>query len=329
MKWFLLLAFITLVVSGILNKEKLPFWNKEKPRNNTSGNISQEENEGEPNGDEPDPIKNSEPDKIDPIEEKYPIPDFKPIEELVGNWKKIPASAFPRQVTLKAKAKYVFAGGAGSSTAPAGGKTFAISSSGDKLVITPNKQSNVRGTISINDTNYKEILGDEYEKYKQRKKREVYAQRERARAIAATEIETNQTTSSTNTNENQENLGQIQESLSMSINGRVTSISRISKEKLSDYENEIGKMPEAENDGRVPIMARSIRSGDISEIKLNEISYWGPIRYEIVDNRAYWTATVNYKTTSLFGTFPTEAMALMRNGKVENWLYTGSLEEVP
>jgi len=128
-------------------------------------------------------------------------------------------------------------------------------------------------------------------------------------------VETTQTTSSANTNESQSN--------------RVTSISRISKEKLSDYENEIGKMPEAENDGRVPIMMRSIRSGDVSEIRLNEISYWGPIRYEIVDNRAYWTATVNYKTTSLFGTFPTEAMALMRNGKVENWLYTGSLEEVP
>ena len=315
MKWFLLLVFVALIVSGILNKEKLPFWNKEKPRNNTPGNISQDENEDELDKDKPNLIKNSEPDQVDPIEKKYPIPDFKPIEELVGNWKKIPASAFPRQVTLKAKAKYVFAGGAGSSTAPAGGKTFAISFSGDKLVITPNKESNVRGTISINDTNYKEILGDEYEKYKQRKKREVYAQRERARVIAATEVETNQTTSSPNTNESRAN--------------RVTSISRISKEKLSDYENEIGKMPEAEDDGRVSIMVRSIRSGDVSEIKLNEISYWGPIRYEIVDNRAYWTATVNYKTTSLFGTFPTEAMALMRNGKVENWLYTGSLEEVP
>ena len=315
MKWFLLLVFVALIVSGILNKEKLPFWNKEKPRNNTPGNISQDENEDELDQDKPNIIKNSEPDQVDPIEKKYPIPDFKPIEELVGNWKKIPASAFPRQVTLKAKAKYVFAGGAGSSTAPAGGKTFAISFSGDKLVITPNEKSNVRGTISINDTNYKEILGDEYEKYQQRKKREVYAQRERARVIAATEVETNQTTSSPNTNESRAN--------------RVTSISQISKEKLSDYENEIGKMPEAEDDGRVSIMVRSIRSGDVTEIKLNEISYWGPIRYEIVDNRAYWTATVNYKTTSLFGTFPTEAMALMRNGKVENWLYTGSLEEVP
>ncbi|MED5457242.1 MAG: hypothetical protein VX428_07000, partial [Verrucomicrobiota bacterium] len=103
MKWFLLLVFVALIVSGILNKEKLPFWNKEKPRNNTPGNISKDENEDELDKDKPNLIKNSEPDQVDPIEEKYPIPDFKPIEELVGNWKKIPASAFPRQVTLKAK----------------------------------------------------------------------------------------------------------------------------------------------------------------------------------------------------------------------------------
>ena len=243
------------------------------------------------------------------------MPEFQPIEQLVGNWKQIPPSAFPRKVTLKAKAKYIFAGGAGSSTAPAGANTFAISLSGEKLVITPNTQSNVRGTISIDDTDYKEILGEEYEKYKQRKKKEVYARRVRAREIAESEIELAQETSSTNTSQSRPN--------------QVTSISRIPKDQLSDYENEIGEMPEADSDGRVPIMVSSIRSGAVSEIRLNEISYWGPIRYEIVDNRAYWTATVNYKTTSLFGTFPTEAMALMRNGKVENWLYTGSLEEVP
>lgn len=315
MKWFFLLALAALITFGILNKEKLPFLNKEEPLDKSSAPITENDNDVETNNNEPENIDKNEPPLVDPIEEKYPMPEFQPIEQLVGNWKQIPPSAFPRKVTLKAKAKYIFAGGAGSSTAPAGAKTFAISLSGENLVITPNTQSNVRGTISIDDTDYKEILGEEYEKYKQRKKKEVYARRVRAREIAESEIELAQETSSTNTSQSRPN--------------QVTSISRIPKDQLSDYENEIGEMPEADNDGRVPIMVSSIRSGAVSEIRLNEISYWGPIRYEIVDNRAYWTATVNYKTTSLFGTFPTEAMALMRNGKVENWLYTGSLEEVP
>ena len=315
MKWFFLLALAALITFGILNKEKLPFLNKEDPLDKSSAPITENDNDAETNNNEPENINKNEPPLVDPIEEKYPMPEFQPIEQLVGNWKQIPPSAFPRKVTLKAKAKYIFAGGAGSSTAPAGANTFAISLSGENLVITPNTQSNVRGTISIDDTDYKEILGEEYEKYKQRKKKEVYARRVRAREIAESEIELAQETSSTNTSQSRPN--------------QVTSISRIPKDQLSDYENEIGEMPEADNDGRVPIMVSSIRSGAVSEIRLNEISYWGPIRYEIVDNRAYWTATVNYKTTSLFGTFPTEAMALMRNGKVENWLYTGSLEEVP
>ena len=315
MKWFFLLALAALITFGILNKEKLPFLNKEEPLDKSSAPITENDNDAETNNNEPENINKNEPPLVDPIEEKYPMPEFQPIEELVGNWRQIPPSAFPRKVTLKAKAKYIFAGGAGSSTAPAGAKTFAISLSGENLVITPNTQSKVRGTISIDNTDYKEILGEEYEKYKQRKKKEVYARRVRAREIAESEVELAQETSSTNTSQSRPN--------------QVTSISRIPKDQLSDYENEIGKMPEADNDGRVPIMVSSIRSGAVSEIRLNEISYWGPIRYEIVDNRAYWTATVNYKTTSLFGTFPTEAMALMRNGKVENWLYTGSLEEVP
>ena len=315
MKWFFLIALAALITFGILNKEKLPFLNKEDPLDKSSAPITENDNDAETNNNEPENINKNEPPLVDPIEEKYPMPEFQPIEQLVGNWKQIPSSAFPRKVTLKAKAKYIFAGGAGSSTAPAGANTFAISLSGENLVITPNTQSNVRGTISIDDTDYKEILGEEYEKYKQRKKKEVYARRVRAREIAESEIELAQETSSTNTSQSRPN--------------QVTSISRIPKDQISDYENEIGEMPEADNDGRVPIMVSSIRSGAVSEIRLNEISYWGPIRYEIVDNRAYWTATVNYKTTSLFGTFPTEAMALMRNGKVENWLYTGSLEEVP
>ena len=315
MKWFFLLTLAALITFGILNKEKLPFLNKEDPLDKSSAPITENDNDAETNNNEPENIDKNEPPLVDPIEEKYPMPEFQPIEQLVGNWKQIPPSAFPRKVTLKAKAKYIFAGGAGSSTAPAGAKTFAISLSGENLVITPNTQSKVRGTISIDDTDYKEILGEEYEKYKQRKKKEVYARRVRAREIAESEVELAQKTSSNNTSQSRPN--------------QVTSISRIPKDQLSDYENEIGEMPEADNDGRVPIMVSSIRSGAVSEIRLNEISYWGPIRYEIVDNRAYWTATVNYKTTSLFGTFPTEAMALMRNGKVENWLYTGSLEEVP
>ena len=312
MKWLIILLLGAMGVIGFMNWGKInDFLNKKKgseskelstvkPLNNTNPSIPEKGN-----------VITKQNPQIDPIEEKYPFPDFKPIENLVGNWKKIPNSAFPRQVTVKVKAKYIFAGGAGSSTIPAGRKTTALSFSGNQLIIAPSAQSKIRGQILIDDTDYKEILGFEYVKYKNRKRKEVMTQRQRARLIAAAE----------------EKNFNTQSIPSQSVT--IATASKLPKARIAEYENRIGKIPKRGNDGRVRLMVSSLMGGEVSEIKLNEISHWGPIRYEIVDGQPYWTGTVTYNTTSLFGTFPTEAMALMRNDKVIDWLYTGSLEEVP
>ncbi len=246
----------------------------------------------------------------DPIAQRYPLPDFKPIEELVGNWNEVPPSAFPREVTLKKDAKYIIAGGAGSSKAKAGSKATALSLTAGQLVIAPRKESPIRGRIPIDDTSFKAELAKAYDLYKQRKRKEVLEQRKRARALPATEPTPPPASSG----------------------GGRTVIQRGSKppqKLLAEYEAKIGKMPERGNDGRVTLMVQSIRKGDVSEIKLDEIRRWGPVRYELVEGQPYWTGTVSYKTSSLFGTFDTEAMALMRNSEVVTWVYTGSLEEVP
>ncbi|MEE2808178.1 MAG: hypothetical protein VYB73_02605 [Verrucomicrobiota bacterium] len=311
MKWFIIILIGATGVIGFMNREKIhDFLNKDK-QSKTKGLSSvnpQKTGPSIPNNENNVPKQGPQ---VDPIEEKYPFPDFKPIEDLVGNWKKIPNSAFPRQVTVRVKAKYIFAGGAGSSTIPAGRKTTALSFSGDQLIIAPSAQSKIRGKILIDDTDYKEILGDEYEKYKNRKRKVVMTQRQRARLIAAEE----------------EKNSNAQTVPSQSVT--IATASKLPKNRLSEYENQIGKIPKRGNDGRVQIMVSSLMSGEVSEIKINEISNWGPIRYELVDGEPYWTGTVTYNTTSLFGTYPTEAMALMRNDKVIDWLYTGSLEEVP
>ena len=51
-------------------------------------------------------------DPIDPLEnendaaaKRYPMPKFKSIEQAVANWKAIPPSAFPRQITLSEPVK--------------------------------------------------------------------------------------------------------------------------------------------------------------------------------------------------------------------------------
>ena len=318
MKWFIFLIIIGgLVFAGLQYKDEIVKFVSEmgsdKPiPGKSTGNATVPP----PATPEPLPEENNQPDPAaetpDPIALRYPMPDFKPLEEYVDNWQKVPASAFPREITLKAKATFIIGNNVGSTTKPKGSKQTALSISSGQLVITPHKSSILRANVAIDDTNYKEVLNGEYEKYKERKRREVRAQRERARAIAASE--------------SREEFPQTSEPITSVT---VATASKLPKTVLNEYENKIGKMPVRDGQGRVALMVQSIEAGDVTEVNLNEISHWGPVRYELVDRQPYWTGTVNYKTNSLFGTFDTEAMALIRNGKVEAWVYTGSLEEVP
>ena len=249
---------------------------------------------------------NNEDARAADIARQYPMPVFKPIEELVSNWTAVPASAFPRKITLKSDVKFEFAGGAGSTNVKAGREALALSLAAGTLVIAPREGSPLRGRVPLAETTFQEVLATAYEGYKERKRSEVVKQRERANHLAANAPA---------------GTGPISASSSADV--------RPSDNLLKEYEVKLGKMPTRAADGTVPIMVNSIRNGDVNEIKVNEINHWGPIRYEIVERQPYWTATVNYITASLFGTFPTEAMALMRHGKVEAWVYTGSMEEVP
>jgi flagellar basal body-associated protein FliL len=242
------------------------------------------------------------------IAKAYPLPNFRPIEELVGNWTSVPPTAFPRKIVIKTPVSYPLAGGRGSSGAKAGSEALALSQAGSKLLIAPRPGSTLRAQIELDQTDFKEVLAAAYDDYKIRKKEEVLKQRKRAKLV-----------------------GLAPPAPKAGSGGKVTASTdrKPASAKLAEYEKKAGKMPTRSADGTVPLMVVSIKAGDVTEIKLGEISHWGPITFEEVEGQPYWTGTVNYKTTSLFGTFPTEAMALIKNGKVVEWRYTGSLEEVP
>jgi hypothetical protein len=313
MKWLFLL--IVLAGAGFL------FWKfQDEILSAVSGKGSEEVVDG---GDEPDkgggllPGGSPKGDNNTPAtngptpEERYPFPTFKPLEQIVGNWQAVPPTAFPREVILKSDVKFELANGAGSTVAKAGGSALALSLVADQLLLAPRVGSTLRGRTTLDQTNFKEVLAGVYEAYKTRKKNEIVKQRARALQIAA-----NAPAPSSSGGGNNRGASSARDV-------------RPSAEKLKAYEAKVGTMPARSSNGTIAIMVNSIKQGDVSEIKLDEITNWGPIQFEEVERKPYWTATVSYATTSLFGTFPTEAMALMRHGKVEQWVYTGSLEEVP
>lgn len=240
----------------------------------------------------------------DDIATRYPLPEFRTIEALTGEWKKIPPSAFPRQVTLQAAVSLQLAGGAGSARFEPGAKVIAVSAEGDQLTVTPSIGAAVRGTINIDQTDFKKLLGVIYEQFKDRKRAEVTKLRQQAREAA-------------------KKTGQA----------LATVLSAPGPKPSAAAQAKLGPRPEQRADQTVPIMLASISERNAkkkeSEPKLADIHGWGIVRYREVDGEPFWAGSVRYTARTIFGEFPTEAVALMRRGKVVKWIYSGTGEPVP
>jgi hypothetical protein len=102
----------------------------------------------------------------------------------------------------------------------------------------------------------------------------------------------------------------------------------MTSEEMDKYESQLGSPPVKTARGYSAMIA-SIQRKEVTEITMGKIKGWGLARPQIWKGKPYWTATVTYPTTSLFGTFDTEGMAIISGNRVLEWRYTGSGEEIP
>ena len=87
--------------------------------------------------------------------------------------------------------------------------------------------------------------------------------------------------------------------------------------------------PEKAPDGTFPLLVASMKAGDVTEIKPDNVKKYGEVGKEKVDGQEVWTVTVTFEATTPFGKFETYAQAQVKNGKVQKWIYTGTGEVVP
>ena len=233
------------------------------------------------------------PDYSEEIEAKFPMPKIKTLEEAVGNWTNIPKGALPQTITTNTDIMIKLPGGAGQSTAKAGAKVVAVAANDTGLLaVAPNKNSKARGRVKMDDTDFKEVVTAVYDNFVTRKKQEVLAKRSTERR-------------------------------------RLQAADRLRDQGVTSGFEIIGEKPESDSNGRVPAMVASIKAKDVTEFDLATINSWTPVLFDEVEGEPYWTATVRYKASTIFGNFDAEAMALMRKGKVDKWIYAGSGEPVP
>ncbi len=242
---------------------------------------------------------------VDPVEAelalRYPLPNFQPIEKLTGNWQAIPATAFPRSIKLTAETKFTHPNGVSSSVFPAGTSVVALSGNAGKLNLAPNATSPLRATADLAATDRKAGLTAAYQQFQDRQTKRIVAQRAAAKKEMAT----------------------------TGANQPVLAGAPSSAEPPPAVLAKIGPKPAQAGNGPVAPMEQSVKAKQVTDFTLADVQAWTPVRFRDVDGEPYWTANVRYVARTIFGDFPTEAMAMMRQGKVEKWIYTGSGEPVP
>lgn len=87
-------------------------------------------------------------------------PVFETLETLTKNWAAVPASAFPRRVSLRRDTEFRMA--AGSARVAAGASVVALGCEGGRLTLAPSEESTMRGDAGIDDTDLKQQIMESY-----------------------------------------------------------------------------------------------------------------------------------------------------------------------
>lgn len=78
-----------------------------------------------------------------------------------------------------------------------------------------------------------------------------------------------------------------------------------------------------------PLLVSAMKSGQVSEIKPENILRWYDPQPTQVQGKTGWAVKFECNVKTIFGLQPVEAQAVVLGGRVMGWYYTGSGEEVP
>lgn len=78
----------------------------------------------------------------------------------------------------------------------------------------------------------------------------------------------------------------------------------------------------------VQVMQESIKSAQVKEFKLDQVTSWKAGEPETVDGESFQTGTALYKAVTFLGEKSIEAKAFVKNGKVQRWIWPRSGMEI-
>lgn len=178
----------------------------------------------------------------------------------------------------------------GTSKIAAGGVAYVMSAENGLLTLAPTVTSPARAQLPIDGTDLKARLNAVYAKWKVTREEEL-------KAIA----------------------------MKKALNQSSAPVAAAP----SSSEVDAGGKPVRDSTSAYPLLLASMRSGQVTEIKPENILSWNDPQPVTIQGKPGWAVKVECNVKTIFGLQPVEAQALVLNGKVTGWFYTGSGEEVP
>ncbi len=82
------------------------------------------------------------------------------------------------------------------------------------------------------------------------------------------------------------------------------------------------------DDEIIALMKESIAGGAVKEFTSDQVKGWKPNGDETIDGTEYQTGLAAYEAATIFGVRPVQAKALIKDGKIERWVYAKSGMEI-
>ncbi|HRQ89033.1 MAG TPA: hypothetical protein PLA50_09560 [Bacteroidia bacterium] len=221
---------------------------------------------------------------------KYPMPEIRPLLAIVDEWRNVPANAYPAEIAAREPVPFdlvVDGRVLGSSNVAPGTPLKPVRLVGDQLTVASLANPAMSATLPVDKTDFKTRIEARYQSFVDTKRKEVETRRERARQIVAADP------------------------------------SKLALLTGKAQPQAAAAAPEDGSDPRFRPVKTSLGNGEVASAKLEEARTYrwnGPEQIGGTHAGTYETVTVEFEITTIFGKFPVEYKALLRNGKVHAWI---------
>lgn len=221
------------------------------------------------------------------LEKRYPMPEIKPLMEIVNNWAAVPLNAFPPEVLCSEPVAFELVVNGqvlGSSNVGSGTPLKPVGLIGNQLQIANVSNPNQSKRVDVDKTDFKQRITKRYDNFVRMKTSEIENMRAKVKQLVEADP---------------------------------------SKLALLKGERPPAVAASSANDPRFVPVKRSLIDGDVASVKAEEAQSFAWNGSETVGGAypgTYDTVTVNFVVETIFGNFPVEYKALLKGGQIVGWI---------